>query len=278
MSLSIVVSWRDRTELHESVPALVNVVEDLEGELLIVNFSGDSTLLHSQISVRSKHMKIIEVPKQRYFNKSRAQNVGAGFAQHSTLFFCDCDIVLTTRCVVEMLGLLANNNLAFGTIAGVSESVVNARRAKNLVCFGYTLRLRLANGRSLQIIDDEEDANTGTRQAPGLLFVKATHFHDVNGYNGRLHGWGWEDQDMVARLTLAAGLSRIQHGHVIHLSHDDQARTANYPSSSSRWESRDKMFRQALSFYDKGDLFGTYESDVAELGATVAAASSLSIS
>ena len=49
-------------------------------------------------------------------------------------------------------------------------------------------------------------------------------------------------------------------GTATHLSHDDLARVQAYPMSN-RWESRDKMFRQALDNYDRADFHGTYEAD-----------------
>ena len=66
---------------------------------------------------------------------------------------------------------------------------------------------------------------------------------------------------MISRLTLGVGLERASYGHAIHLSHDDGARVSNY-SNTDRWESRDKMFRQALANYDNADFQGTYEFDV----------------
>jgi hypothetical protein len=150
----------------------------------------------------------------------------------------------------------------FATLAGVRESERNSRRAGHVVRFGYQLRLRTADGRELEILDHEEDAEDGTRQAPGLLMVRREDFLRVDGYNAELHGWGWEDQDMISRLTLGAGLERIQHGHALHLSHDDQARIGAYPATRDRWESRDRMFRTALANYDRADFQGTYRQDV----------------
>jgi glycosyltransferase involved in cell wall biosynthesis len=265
MAFSIIVPWRNRQELTQTFPRLVETVEALCGELIVVNFGGSSDLLPAQRIFEASRVTLLEIRNQRYFNKAKANNVGAAVARHPILFFCDCDIIITPEVVSPLLKALIQNPSAFGTIAGVAESELNSRQAKNVVCFGYTLRLELANGRKLQIVDNEEDAATGTRQAPGLLFVRAAHFKEVNGYNGRLHGWGWEDQDMIARLTLGAGLSRLQSGVVVHLSHNDEARVAHYPRTASRWDSRDKMFRQALALYDNGDLAGTYDSDIGGL-------------
>jgi hypothetical protein len=66
---------------------------------------------------------------------------------------------------------------------------------------------------------------------------------------------------MISRLTLGRGLRRIMSGNAIHLSHDDHARIAYYPAVTSRWESRDRMFRTALANYDDGNFLGTYDRD-----------------
>lgn len=265
-SLSIVVTWRDRDELIQALPGLTGAARALGGELTVVNYGGDPVRLAPQIEAfRGGHLRVVDVEGERYFNKARAQNIGASYSTGSVIFFCDCDIVVDSAEVASLASEVASRGGIFATLKGVTESVQNSRRAGFVVRFGYELALKLANGRELKIVDHEEDANDGTRQAPGLLLVRRDDFVRVNGYNGRLHGWGWEDQDMIARLTLGAGLERVQRGHAVHISHDDVARTAHYPPARDRWESRDRMFRQALAFYDQGDLAGTYESDRAGL-------------
>lgn len=266
--LSIIVSWRDRPQLRDAAPGLIAAAAAAGGDVTVVNFGGDAAALDAQLAaVRDgpAPVRVVQVAGERWFNKARAQNVGAAHATRDVLFFCDCDIVVDPAEIAAMAREVADAPDVFATLAGVRESVANARRAGNLTRFGYQLDLELRNGRRLQIVDHEEDAHTGLRQAPGLLLVKRGDFAAVDGYNGRLHGWGWEDQDMIARLTLGAGLSRRQRGTVTHLSHGDDERMAHYPAAASRWESRDRMFRQALAFYDAGDLRGTFTSDAATL-------------
>lgn len=264
--ISIVVSWRDRSELGRSISSLSETARQTGGDLTIVNFGGNAELLSQLVRPHLTLTNIVNVADQPFFNKARAQNIGASNTRYPVLFFCDCDILLQPELIESMARELMERPGTFATLAGVVESERNARRAGNLVCFGYELRLRIANGRELRIVDNEEDAADGTRQAPGLLLVRRSDFTSVNGYNGRLHGWGWEDQDMIARLTLSAGLTRIQRGTVTHLSHNDEARTAHYPPVRDRWESRDRMFRQALAAYDKGDFSGTLSEDSAAYG------------
>ncbi len=263
--LSIIVSWRDRVELEQALPSLLDTVDAFDGDLTVVNFGGASEELQRQLGAEADRISVIAVPAQPYFNKARAQNVGAHFAQSEVLFFCDCDIVLSPEEVRDAVERVVHIDGRFATLAGVRETEVNSRRARNVVRFGYELTIKVASGAELHIVDSEEDADNGARQAPGLLFVRRTDFLAVRGYNSRLHGWGWEDQDMIARLTLGRRLSREMYGYALHISHDDHARISNYPPVTSRWESRDRMFRQALDNYDRGDFMGTYDIDIAEL-------------
>lgn len=263
--LSIVVSWRDRKELGRALPGLVDSARLLGGDVTVVNFGGSRDALREQLDGTGVH--VVEIENQKYFNKARAQNLGAAHSQQPYLFFCDCDIVLEPATVARLVERLHSTPGTFATLAGVRESELNSRGGNHVVCFGYHLRIKTRDGRVLEIVDNEEDATDGTRQAPGLLLVRRSDFLSIDGYNSRLHGWGWEDQDMIGRLTLGAGLTRIQDGVAIHLSHDDEARMAAYPPFKDRWESRDRMFRQALANYDAADFRGTYDADVRDFPA-----------
>jgi glycosyltransferase involved in cell wall biosynthesis len=264
-SFGIVVTWRDRPELSRALPSLTRCAERHGGNVTVVNYGGSIEQLSALLHGTSKPLTIVTVRDQRCFNKARAQNIGAAHASSRLLFFCDCDILIDDGAIDDLVAKVRADEGRFGTVAGVTETERNARKAGNVVMFGYHLNVRLANGRTLEIVDNEEDAEDGTRQAPGLLVAHRRSFERVNGYNGRLQGWGWEDQDMIARLTLEEGLFRIHSGHVRHISHGDDARMRHYPAAKDRWESRDRMFREALANYDRGDLSGTLAADVSQL-------------
>jgi hypothetical protein len=265
--LSIVVSWRDRTELGRALPGLVAAARAAGGEVVVVSFGGSREMLREQLGASAgvaAAVSVVEVTDEVYFNKAAAQNLGAAHSHHPVLFFCDCDIVVEPAVIARLAARVHGSPGVFATLAGVRESELNSRGGNHVVCFGYELRIKTADGRELRIVDNEEDAAEGTRQAPGLLLVKRPDFLAINGYNSRLHGWGWEDQDMISRLTLGAGLERIEEGHAIHLSHGDRDRIRAYPPVQDRWESRDRMFRQALASYDRADFRGTYDRDAVE--------------
>lgn len=219
-------------------------------------------------------INIIHVKNKKFFNKACAANIGASYAGNEILFFCDCDIILDPEQMRDLVQQLQSREGVFATLAGVKETKVNSIGGRHVTNFGYELKIRTADGRSLRIVDQEEDADNGYRNAPGLLLVKKKDFVRINGYNANLHGWGWEDQDMISRLTLGAGLERILYGHALHISHDDSARTGNYPVKD-RWTSRDQMFRQALRNYDDNNFMGTFRKDVAENKADILDAAQL---
>jgi len=265
--LSIVVTWRDRIELGQALPSLVAIADEVEGDVTIVNFGGSNELLKAQLGDYGHRVSVVQVDDQEYFNKSSAQNLGASQTTQPFIFFCDCDTIVDRITCISLLEQLDSRPGTFGTFAQLRETAVNSRGGRHVTCFGYELRIHTADGRQLRIVDNEEDAEAGTRQAPGLLMVRREDFLNINGYNARLHGWGWEDQDMISRLTLGNGLERITYGSAIHISHDDHARIGHYPPVTNRWESRDRMFRQALANYDNANFKGTYDLDVQQIPA-----------
>ena len=265
--LSIVVTWRDRIELGQALPSLVAIADEVESDVTIVNFGGSNELLKSQLGDYGHRVSVVQVDDQEYFNKSSAQNLGASQTTQPFIFFCDCDTIVDRITCISLLEQLDSRPGTFGTFAQLRETAVNSRGGRHVTCFGYELRINTADGRQLRIVDNEEGAEAGTRQAPGLLMVRREDFLNINGYNARLHGWGWEDQDMISRLTLGNGLERITYGSAIHISHDDHARIGHYPPVTNRWESRDRMFRQALANYDNANFKGTYDLDVQQIPA-----------
>jgi predicted glycosyltransferase involved in capsule biosynthesis len=259
--LSIIVTWKNRKELTEAMKSLEKVTSFFNGELIIVNFDGDGLMLSSLINEYSSFFKVIKVSGHSHFHKTLAANLGASCAKHEMLFFCDCDIILNPEELNLLFLAINENESSFGTLSGVTETKVNSIGGKHVINFGYELKIRTKDGRVLKIVDQEEDVDNGYRNAPGLLMVKKEDFLRIDGYNSELIGWGWEDQDMIGRLTLGAGLMRITLGHAQHISHDDSARTGEYPEKN-RWLSRDKMFRQALHNYDNAKFYGSYSSDI----------------
>lgn len=267
--ISIIIPWYNRIELKQCLPSMISSCNSLSGELSIVNFGGDINLLKQQIAGFLNQINVINVERVGSFNKPSAQNIGAYNSKYAYLFFCDCDILFKTNVLEELLNKVISQKNSFGTLQGVQETEINSRKAGNITMFGYNLKLRVKDGTEANIIDNEEDAANGTRQAPGILLVNKDDFKKVDGYNSALDGWGWEDQDMICRLTLYTKLQRIYYGTALHISHDEKSRMMGYINYQDRWQSRDIMFRRALSNYDNNNFFGTYSKDIKKFSAKI---------
>lgn len=260
--ISIIVTWRDRKELKEALPSLVETARSLEGDVTIVNFGGTQEMLAQLLKGHENNVQLISTNEQAFFNKSCAQNIGAGHTSKPLLFFCDCDIIVDPKTILELAREIEQREKTFVTIETVRETSNEVQGKRNhIVGEGYELYLRTADGRELNIFHRGKDLEKGTRMAPGLLLVKRSDFISIGGYNSDFEGWGWESQDIIARLVLGAGLTRVNCGEAMHITHDEESRIA-HARNSDRFENRDKMYREALANYDAGDFTGSYESDL----------------
>ena len=66
----------------------------------------------------------------------------------------------------------------------------------------------------------------------GFSFFRKEDALQIKGYNEKILGWGWDDEDFYRRLE-KIGLERIVMMNIedflYHIPHDDDLRTANYP-------------------------------------------------
>ena len=260
--ISIIVTWNGRTGIEHSLSSILRAGADVGGEVIIVNFGGNLEQLCGELPHDRSSLRLISVAGTKSFNKSAAQNIGIANAVHPICFFCDCDIVLPVPGLKQIVSDGLDVEHEFRTIKNIRETELNTREARNIRSFGYTLRIRLQNDRMIEIVDSEEDIESGLRSSPGLLIAARRHIVEINGYNSSFLGWGWEDQDMICRLTLGLGLRRSSIGCLDHISHNETSRVVNYPAGLSRWETRDKMFRAALANYDYANFLGTLSTDV----------------
>jgi hypothetical protein len=257
--LSTIITWRNRPQIEASIASLIELGRRFDGEVVVVDMGGDAARLSAHLGDRAAAVRVVRIAAEE-FCKPIAQNVGAARSRHPLLFFCDCDVVLDVEAMVDLVEAIRADPDAFGTVAEVAESDPSQLRRGQIRTFGYQLSITMTNGRALQIVDDEPDPSRPARRAPGLLVVRRAHFLEVNGYDANLRGWGWEDQDMIARLTLGAGLHRISRGSAVHITHDDGSRVAEY-REKDQWATRDRSFRHALANYDRGSFLGTYARD-----------------
>jgi predicted glycosyltransferase involved in capsule biosynthesis len=267
--VSIIIPWANREELRKTLPSILQNAKEVNGEVIIVNLSGDYSLLQQQISFCEDKIRIIDVKNITCFNKPLAQNIGSKYAVFPYLFFCDCDVILPKYILRKLYNRVFSNKGSFGTIKNVRETKINSKKANHLVHLAYEITLEIKDGTKIKIMDSEENILKGIRSAHGLLLVKRHDFENVNGYNRHIVGWGWEDIDIICRLMLYAKLKHILLGVARHISHGDDLRMHHNETYDDRWHNRDCMFRQAIASYDQGYFLGTYGEDCKNCKSTV---------
>lgn len=262
MSVSIVIPWRDRAQIATTIPTFIAEARAVGGEVVLVNLGGNESDLRRYLGSHADGLRVVNRYAAEHFSKPRAMNIGAALCTHDVLFFCDCDVVLEAGSVAALRDAVLGDAGTFATLRYVVEAVPTEKKGHILRC-DYALRIILRSGREVRIENHEHDMPAGHRKAPGLLCVRREHFREIQGYNSHLSGWGWEDQDMICRLTLGLGLRRRSMGQGVHLTHDDEQRTTAY-EQKDKWLSRDRAFRHALAAYDRGEFLGTLSADSAE--------------
>ena len=75
-----------------------------------------------------------------------------------------------------------------------------------------------------------------------------------------LEGWGWEDNDLIARLQFGLNLQRVQIGEVTHLTHGDAERSLG---GLSKEQTEHANWLKCMANYAIGNFGGTYLKDVA---------------
>lgn len=89
----------------------------------------------------------------------------------------------------------------------------------------------------------------------GFSFFPRKDFIAINGYNERIRGWGFDDEDFYRRME-KRGLERIVIMNIeeflYHIPHDDNLRTENYPQKDKHETNRNN--EKIIQEYDCGCL------------------------
>lgn len=258
--LSVIVPWRDRPELADTLASNAAAFSAVGAEVIVVNCGGTRELLAGRLSAPeggSLRWADISAPE---FNKGRALNLGASLSDRRALFLLDADILIEPETMVQAESALDEES--FVTIAEVIESRsagLGKPPPSAVESVTHIVEFAGGTGEAHRIVTNRLHLGLGTRAGPGLTLVSRASFLAVGGMNSDLTGWGWDDLDLIARLQMSLGLRRREVGRVTHMSHGDEVRTL---SGETRAASESRNFMQCLAVYSVGELRGTYEADV----------------
>lgn len=255
--VSVIIPWCDREELGHTLRANSKYFRESAAEVLVVNCGGDERLLRRLLADGAAHPpRVVRVPT--CFNKSLAINVGVHMTRGRHLMVLDADIVFRHNVLAELRAALAPSS--FLTVADVAETGEGGGGGTYLTSTSARREFMLADGRRIEVVTSRIYLPGRSRKGSGLLFLRREHFVAVGGMCSDLAGWGWEDNDIAARLQMALGLEPREAGSALHLSHDDDKRFMR--DGLSRADNDELNFMACLARYERGLIHGTLEADV----------------
>ena len=266
--LSVLIPWCNRREIRTTLAHNVPILHRFGAEILIMNCGGDA----EQLKILLFDSGFAGLPDiwitdllHPHFNRSYALNIGVHLSKSSRVFVLDADILLNTEIVRDALEILERS--AFVTVENVFESQPrdnlfggdSSKQEPLSVVKRNFVDISLADGTSIRICTFRRNEVDGSRAGPGLIFLRKKDLIQVEGYNGDLQYWGWEDNDLQVRLKRVLNLEHFEVGNVLHLSHGDGDRAlfGKSPESTNR-----SNLGVCCERYAQGNFRGTYSRDV----------------
>jgi glycosyltransferase involved in cell wall biosynthesis len=266
-SLTLVIPWRDRPELRQTLAANTPIIINKHFKTIVVNCGGDSGVGAITAGV-GLDVVVVHLPCPT-FNRSLALNIGASVAQSEYLFFIDSDIILSADSLDGYLPLICPQRVL--SIMRMRETINEDDNVARLLGLNRvpTIIGDIVQKQSMEVLWTDGTSTCApsfrsffrdrSRGGQGQIILAKDAFTSVRGYNSNLKGWGFEDVDILIRLQRVLSLEHIEVGEIIHLSHGDSVRDLQ---GRTRTESVLRNIAIACANYSKGDLFGTFEADL----------------
>ena len=257
--VSVIVPWCNRKNIGHAVARNGPALERSDAELIIVNFGGDGAMLVDLLGDPTPPWLRILAIDTPSFNKCCAQNLGVKASRGEILFFIDEDIVLEDDTLEEVVTTVSEGG-CFATIERVEESEPVPRFSLYLDSVTMMVGFRSHNGQSVTIETNTSFLSEGARGGPGLACLTKADFLEIGGMNSMIHGRGWSDIDLIARLQFALNSTRKKLGRATHFSHstrepwefDDRVRSQSEPLN----------YQRCLRNYSAGRFQGSFSTDI----------------
>jgi len=197
-AVSLVCAIKNRFQmLRVSVPSWTKY-ENIK-EFIIVDWSSDDLdkKALNYFENLDERIKIIKIENQKFFNLSKAYNIGFNYAKEKLVIKMDADYI-------------------FNPFFDFFE---NYQISQSEFLTGTWKSYKVDNGVGFM------------QYLNGFLFIHKNNFIEVGGYNENLKGYGWDDCDLYQRLE-KKGLSRKILNYdkitIYHNPHEDKTRSENY--------------------------------------------------
>ncbi len=255
----IVPCWGERVrEVGDCVFRNWQEFGNLVKEFIIVTELGSHLQLRAELQRAFSGippMKVVSIEINDKVTKGRLLNAAAANSKANLLLFLDCDILLTTKCVEQMVEVTAYGNMAY--LSKLTSNLTETLSSEGYVdIIRHVVEIRLVDGRAASVERSALYLHTGCRSGPGIVCLARTQFLEVEGYNGSLVGYGWEDIDLLLRIGLVTGGVAIGVGSGVH-----KSLRLSRTQLNNRLAQESENYQNCLADYCLGILSGTLKDD-----------------
>jgi hypothetical protein len=255
-TFSVVIPWRDRLELKDTLAANAAVFERHAAEVLIVNCGGDPAVVSGMLRERPVPFARQILLPTASFNPPLAKNIGTLYGAGRYVLFLDADISLISD-LLDRAERALERHRCFVQVHTVYESQpTQPSGLAHLKEIVYTQRLVFDDGRVVRL--RRRLGHDGSGAGPGLIAVGRQSLIEVGGFNSALGDWGFEADDLQIRLQAVTNLSLKCTGRALHLT---SSRDPHAVAGETRKEAARRNKLTCADAYSRGLFRGTYDED-----------------
>lgn len=230
---SLIAACRNRQDSLRKVLPSWAAVQGVE-ELVLVDWSSSPPLadLVADVLPEEHRMRVIRVEGEAQWVLSRAYNLAASAATRADLLRVDCDYTLAPNFLARHVlppppSSLPPSAHGGGDTAAEGSAADTAASAAGKAAAGAATSLTAPALASAAFYSGHYGAarSENERHINGALVVKRADLQAIGGYDERLQSYGFDDEDLYARLV-AAGLAKrtIDYDAITHVAHGDRER------------------------------------------------------
>ncbi|BAQ62245.1 hypothetical protein GM3708_2651 [Geminocystis sp. NIES-3708] len=257
IKLEVLIPVKGRNTLSQTITSLVNI-ELID---LITIITGDDLIDLEDKLLNNKKIRKLNIKDNNNFQKSYYLNIGIQESLGKIILVSDADIIWNSNTIKELYNIVNSNNNNIAHIADVQESQAENYAIKRLRFMPIINKIK-SKYFSIKIIPDQLYSQ---RPGCGLICIHRQSLLNLGGYNERLRGWGWEDQDLLIRAQIL-DYKIVKISQVIHLSHEDNLRNQ---SGQNPINTRNQNILTSCEMLSQGIIKGSLNDFITDSSLTI---------
>lgn len=223
---SLIAACRNRQEILRKVLPTWAAVKGVD-ELVLVDWSSSPPLADvvADVLLGERRVRVIRVEGEAQWVLSRAYNLAARAATRADLLRVDCDYSLAPNFLARHVLPPSPSLMPPSADGGGGSSAESSAADTGASEAGTSLTASALASAAFYSGHYEAARSENERHMNGALVVKRADLLAIGGYDERLQTYGWDDEDLYARLVAAGLVKRtIDYDAITHIPHGDRER------------------------------------------------------